>query len=426
MAIFTVATYEPIELQTQFIAYSRDDGYTFTFFEGNPVLDIGSSQFRDPYVIWHEDHWAMVVAYAMEFTIGVFTSPDLKTWTHASNFTHYGLLGLQYECPNLVEVPVDGTDDTMYLLQISINPGAPYGGSISQYFLGDFDGYQFQPRDHATRISDFAKDAYAGQFFGGLPKGQAVSMNWASNWQYTQQVPTGPAEGWRSAMGIPRSISVREVERIGYVEVARPYNLGPILGDVLEQQTMSNGSFVVDFSDVASNALHVYVNVTGLPATANRTGTMNLTFSSPVTGEYLQTATFFGGDAAVAINRGGLRGFENIYFTDKFSQAQLMQDSWTFEAILDRSVYETFLDDGAASSTSVFYPESPLTTLSFGVQGLPAGNMSVDVTVTALKRSWAEYENEQGTVLGNVSTTAANSTYGKAHAKVDYRAAFRL
>lgn len=94
--------------------------YTFTNYTSNPVLRASppSTQFRDPKVLWYEDHWVMVIAYAQEFAIGIFTSPDLKTWTHASNFTNHGLLGLQYECPNLVSMPVRG-EDSMWLMAIS-------------------------------------------------------------------------------------------------------------------------------------------------------------------------------------------------------------------------------------------------------------------------------------------------------------------
>lgn len=99
----------------------------------------------------------MVVAYAQEFAIGFFTSPNLIDWTATSNFSHHGLLGKQYECPNLVEVPINGTDETMFVLAISINPGAPLGGSITEYFIGDFNGTSFLPADGVTRISDFGK-----------------------------------------------------------------------------------------------------------------------------------------------------------------------------------------------------------------------------------------------------------------------------
>ena len=105
MAIYTLNT---PRAQVQEIAYSRDGGYTFARYAGNPVIDAHSTQFRDPKVIWHEEtqRWVMVVAFAQEFAVGFYASLDLKTWTHTSNFTHYGLLGLQYECPNLVRMPV--------------------------------------------------------------------------------------------------------------------------------------------------------------------------------------------------------------------------------------------------------------------------------------------------------------------------------
>jgi beta-fructofuranosidase len=121
VAIYTLAEYPGGQAgpQQQAIAYSYDGGYSFIPYEGNPVIPSSSSQFRDPKVIWYEDHasnhspadlqsisltitqWVLVLAYAQEFTVGIFTSPDLKNWTHASNFSYHGLLGEQYECPNV-------------------------------------------------------------------------------------------------------------------------------------------------------------------------------------------------------------------------------------------------------------------------------------------------------------------------------------
>jgi len=160
VAIFTLA--QPT-IQEQVLAYSTDGGYTFTWYENNPVIPSTSADFRDPKVLWYNDHWVMVVAFSQAFTIGMYTSPDLKTWELASNFSHRGLLGLQYECPNLVEVPVQDPltgavvpGQMMWVMVISINPGAPLGGSVSQFFPGTFDGYSFTPVDGAVRFTDFA------------------------------------------------------------------------------------------------------------------------------------------------------------------------------------------------------------------------------------------------------------------------------
>lgn len=184
MAIYTLNTqYE----QVQNIAYSYDGGYTFMEYANNPVLSLNpaSSQFRDPKVISYGDTWVMVVSYAQDFAIGFFTSPDLKTWTHASNFTHSGLLGLQWECPNLVLMPTTDAHETWWVLVISINPGAPQGGSTTQYFPGYFNGTVFTPVDGAARILDFGKDNYAGQFFYGISgDAEQLFIPWASNWEY--------------------------------------------------------------------------------------------------------------------------------------------------------------------------------------------------------------------------------------------------
>jgi beta-fructofuranosidase len=188
VAIYTLAEY-PGGVQgpqQQAIAYSRDGGYTFEAYANNPVIPSNSTQFRDPKVIWHAptERWVMVLAYAVDLTFGFYTSENLKEWTHASNLSHVGLLGLQYECPNLVQMPLEGSDDPVWLLQLSINPGAPLGGSITEYFPGEFNGTHFVPFDAAARIADFSKDNYAGQFFYGIPGDhRQVSMAWASNWQ---------------------------------------------------------------------------------------------------------------------------------------------------------------------------------------------------------------------------------------------------
>jgi beta-fructofuranosidase len=159
VAIYTLAEYPGGQAgpQQQAIAYSFDNGYTFTPYDGNPVIPSESLQFRDPKVIWVQGQWVMVLAYAQEFTIGIFTSPDLLNWTATSNFSYHGLLGAQYECPNLQEVPVQGSDETAFILAISLNPGAPLGGSITEYFVGEFNGTHFNERDGRVRLSDFGK-----------------------------------------------------------------------------------------------------------------------------------------------------------------------------------------------------------------------------------------------------------------------------
>ncbi|RDW62545.1 hypothetical protein BP5796_10847 [Coleophoma crateriformis] len=399
VAIYTLNTNVS---ETQQLAYSHDGGYTFTKYSGNPVIDIGSSQFRDPKVIWYEDHWVMSIAYARDFVIGIYTSPDLKSWTHASNISHVGFLGLQYECPNLVKIPMDGETEDTYLLIISINPGAPQGGSFTQYFPGTFNGTHFTPFDGAARILDFGKDNYAGQFFydsdAHTPGGEPVFVGWASNWQYTQQVPTGPLEGWRSAMTLPRTARlISNATRIGYDLVTRPYaELAPVKGAQLaHSDSVSNSSMQVNYANLTSGAVYFQVTVTNVPNNTFAMGTLNFTFTASASGETLSGGYFFGGDTPFWVNRGKVRGLDNPFFTDKFSTVYLLPETsntFVLEGVLDRSILELELGGtgarGSELGTLLAYPEARFDALNIASAGVNEG-VSVSAAVWALNSVWS-------------------------------------
>ena len=400
------------------IAYSIDGGYTFTKYANNPVLSVNSTQFRDPKVIWYPatEKWIMVIAYSQDFVIGFYTSPNLKDWTHASNFTRHGLLGLQYECPNLVQIPMvanisveDPLDPSnlvssdMFLLQLSINPGAPLGGSISESFPGTFNGTHFTPVDLATRINDFGKDYYAGQFFYNIPAtSPQVSIAWASNWQYSQVVPTGELEGFRSAMSVPRYNVLANTSRADYTLVSLPFDLSPIYSpntSVASSSSLENSSLLYDYSStIPSGALTFNMTITSIPA-ANVTGTANFTFMSSVTGESIRGGFYLGGDTPFFINRGYIRGFDNPFFTDKVSTNNLINaDTQTFrlQVIIDRDILEVFLDNGLRSATTTFFPEGMLDTLIISSANLSPG-VQVSADVWGLESTWGS----NGTSLGN-------------------------
>ncbi|RGP64441.1 beta-fructofuranosidase [Fusarium longipes] len=409
VAIYTLAS---PTVQNQAIAYSRDGGYTFEPYEGNPVIDSTSNQFRDPKVIRYNDSWIMVVAYPQDFAIGIFESSDLKEWTPTSNFSHHGLLGLQYECPNMISIPYIDQDgerqDDMWLMAISINPGAPLGGSITEYFPGHFNGTHFEAVDGAARIADFGKDNYAGQWFYGLSEEEnPVSIAWASNWQYTQVVPTGD-EGWRSAMSLPRENYLTKAKRVGWKLVSKPYDLSPVLGrELASNDSFGNSTLTVDYSDVESNAIYWEVNVTGIPVTGvSSTASMNFTFSSPITNESIKAGYYFGGDPVYFLDRAGARGFDNIFFTDKTSLASLASSdgSWNTSGVIDRSIFEAFIDSGVDSVTNTFFSTEPLTRMVFSTADLPE-DLKVSISVRALESAWKDLESKDGLVYGNKTSS---------------------
>lgn len=358
----------------------------------------------------------MVVAYAQEFSIGIFTSPNLLNWTHASNFSRHGLLGMQWECPNLVPMPYYTEDgqrkDDMWTMLVSINPGAPAGGSITEYYPGDFNGTHFEPVDSVARISDFGKDNYAGQFFFGVPEEEKpVFMAWASNWQYTQTVPTAQ-EDWRSAMTLPRWSHLTWAERVGWKLVTSPYDMQPIMGETLAyNRSHGNGTLTLDFSDVDSNAIFWEVNVTGLPKRGiPETATVNFTLFSHITAEYVRGGYYFGGDSPFYLDRGGAKGFDNVFFTDKFSTNSLFSNgTWSMSGVMDRSMLEVFINGGMDSATTTFFATQPLTLLVLSTSNLPLGT-EASVRVNALKSSWQDMGSSMdGLVYGNMSRQRMNS-----------------
>jgi beta-fructofuranosidase len=425
--VVAVYTINVPESQTQHIAYSHDDGYSFLKYENNPVLSPGGTnptQFRDPKVIWYEatQRWVMVVAYPVDFKIGLFSSPNLVDWKPESNFSHYGVTGLQYECPNMVELRVESgsnaTNESKYVMLISINPGAPLGGSITQYFVGTFNGTHFDAADSRVRFTDFAKDNYAGQFFYGIsPDEDQITLNWASNWQYTNVVPTAGdqvGDGFRSAMTVPRGHYLKDLPRFGLSLISYPWNIKSIVeSELTSNGSLGNGTVLLEYSGIKSGALYFEANVTGLATASYLAGTLEFTFSSSKSGESISGGTSISsGD--VWLDRGHTDGFSNSFFTDKFSATGLYNEAdgaWRLSGIIDRSIIEIFLNEGEISATSIFFPVQPLDTMSLSVSGLDA-RATASVGVWALKAAWMDQADMNGTVQGNVTKSGHSAARG--------------
>lgn len=191
--------------QRQSIAWSTDGGYTFNKFPGNPVLaDPNERNFRDPKVNWIKDQWVMALACGQ--VIRFYGSKDLKEWYFLSDFgTGYGSHDGVWECPDLMKFNYGGQEK--WVLFVSINPGGPNGGSITQYFVGKFDGKNFKADNLPYPLwVDEGVDNYAGVTFANAPEGRTVFMGWMSNWVYTGQTPT---HAFRNGMTLPRELSLK-------------------------------------------------------------------------------------------------------------------------------------------------------------------------------------------------------------------------
>jgi fructan beta-fructosidase len=195
--------------QAQYVAYSNDRGRTWKSYEKNPVIDLQMADFRDPSVFWDDERnqWLMAVSLPTLHKVRFYSSHDLKSWTLLSDFGPLGDTDGDWECPDLLQIPMEHGKSSIWALKVGLNPGAPQGGSGEQYFLGRFDGKQFSASTEvgAHGWTNYGKDDYCAISFNNLPKkSKPVLIGWMSNWQYAASLPTSP---WRGQMSIPRTLS---------------------------------------------------------------------------------------------------------------------------------------------------------------------------------------------------------------------------
>ncbi len=194
--------------QSQHIAYSLDDGISWTKYAGNPVLDLGKKDFRDPKIFWHapKKYWVMSVMLPVEHIVQYYSSKNLKQWDLLSEFGPAGDTSGVWECPDLTLVPIEGMPGkSKWLLQMSMN------GSM-QYFVGAFDGEKFINETAANKVlrPDYGPDYYAAIAYTQLPQTHLpTAIGWVNNWNYANDIPTTP---WKGAMAIPRNLSVKRIK----------------------------------------------------------------------------------------------------------------------------------------------------------------------------------------------------------------------
>ena len=321
------------ENQTQSIAYSNDNGQTFTKYAGNPVLTSNTPDYRDPHVFWNEDikRWNMIMAEGQH--MDVYSSADLKEWKLESQFgAEYGNHGGVWECPDLMKMKVRGTDQYKWLLLCNINPGGPFGGSATQYFVGQFDGHKFtcESAPEVTKWMDYGKDHYATVTFDNAPDGRRVAMAWMSNWQYANQVPTMQ---FRSANSVPRDLDLYEYEGQTYCGVtpspelaaARPKKATKTLTDACEMVVTLKGNATITLANDKGEQVVMTYDEKSRTFAMDRTKSGQKDFSddfaaltvAPVHGKMLQLRLFIDRSSIEAFDADGKMAMTNLVFPTK-------------------------------------------------------------------------------------------------------------
>lgn len=421
--------------EAQAIAYSYDGGYSFIKYINNPVISLNMHGFRDPKVIWHEKtrKWVMVVSHADAQFIAFYTSTNLTSWTQVSTFWNPAIAGV-FECPQFLPIPFHSSSTPAssispglskhtdyYLLVISLGGGGPSGTSTVKYFPGTFNGTHFTAVDDlATRVMDFGQDFYATAFFYNLHPPvdpNPISISWAVNLNYAGDTPTGPAEGWRSAMSVARTHYLANITSTGYNLISEPYNIAPMYDYLLSSERgLGNGSLVVDYSSLSSGAVSFVLNVTTSTSSASN-ASVEIDFISSSTGESITLAlgllsvSLSSNTSATAasfeMSRANITGWTNGAAFPTFALTNLVPfsskeqdhgdskiETYEIRGIMDRTILETFLNGGVDAGTMIFFPTGRLDTIVLKISGLGG---------------WVDFE-AWGLRSGRCSAIAGNGT----------------
>lgn len=343
------------KFQYQSIAYSLDEGKTWTKYAGNPVLqNPGIVDFRDPKVRWYEPQKKWIMTLATKDRVTFYASPDLKTWSKQSEFGHnLGAHGGVWECPDLLSIDHNGKK--VWVLLVSINPGGPNGGSATQYFVGDFDGKIFKPYSTKTKWMDYGTDNYAGVTFANTGN-RSILMGWMSNWQYAQVVPTAT---WRSAMTIPRLLQLKDVNKELYLSSTPVKELGALNGKRFTEKNRSvKGTY--DLTSKVMNASGLF----RLDLTTQATNDFSIILANEQGNELeigydKATNTYY-----IDRSRSGKIDFEKGFGKRHTAPRLSTNAALSLTLLADVASVELFADDGLTVLTDIFFPDKPMSKLS--------------------------------------------------------------
>jgi fructan beta-fructosidase len=327
--------------QNESIAYSLDNGDSWTKYSANPVVkNPGIRDFRDPKVRWYTPGKKWVMTLATKDHITFYSSTDLKDWQKESEFgLTIGAHGGVWECPDLFPAQLNGK--TYWVLIVNVNPGGPNGGSATQYFIGQFDGHTFTPIDTDTRWADYGPDEYAGITWGNTGK-RNIFLGWMSNWDYATVVPT---EKWRSAMTIPRELSLKQVN--GDILLASE----PVkeLDGIKAGQTLTNIAQIKALPKQYILKLRTAKPEDYAITLSNQAGNKVIIGYDKAMNQYYI-------DRALSGKTNFQKNFAGRFTAPRFA----VSESSDLTLVVDAASVELFADHGLTVMTAIFFPDKPL------------------------------------------------------------------
>lgn len=346
------------EFQTQGIAYSLDNGESWTKYEANPVLgNEGIRDFRDPKVFWHEPTLSWILVLVAGDHAQFYRSDDLISWSFLSEFgKESGAHGGVWECPDLFPLKAPDSGEEKWVLIISINPGAPNDGSGTQYFIGEFDGTNFTSDQKEEKWIDWGTDNYAGITYNNEPNDQRIFIGWMSNWAYARDTPT---REWRSAMTVPRSLSL--IKSGNSYELAN-YPL-PNLETLFEPELKKDLELPAEGSETISFDHYNQAEIRFKTPSRN----FEFFFSNSIGEQLLLTLD---GDQELFLldrSKSGKTDFKEEFgkIIQKSPMAYIPEGEIELRVLMDWSSIEVFINNGQRVLTAQIFPNENYTHLGF-------------------------------------------------------------
>lgn len=364
--------------QMQSLASSTDGGLTFNIYPSNPVLTL-ESEARDPKVFWNDStkEWNMILAHALDHEMLIFTSPDMKSWTLQSSFGKgLGAQGGVWECPDLFELPVAGTDEKKWVLLCNINPDGPFGGSGTQYFVGDFDGKTFKADTDAvgnvsTKWLDYGKDHYATVTWSDAPDGRRVALGWMSNWQYAADVPTMQ---FRSANTLPREMGLfRAPDGEVYASSAPSPELEALRGKLaakVKKTTVGRKARSFALPSENGGICEILMDIE-----ASKAKTVNIGLSNSQGEKVMMQYDPAAATLSFDRTQSGITDFSEGFPAVTVTPTHEASGRIALRIFVDRSSMEVFGNNGEFVMTNLVFPRTPYTTLSVSTEG---GNAKIE------------------------------------------------
>ena len=404
IAFYTSASDEHGQIQC--MAYSNDNGRTYTKYEKNPILTPfdGLKDFRDPKVFWYEpaQKWYMIVS--ADKNMRFYSSTDLKQWEYLSQFGEgYGVQPNQFECPDFIQLPVDGNKDNMkWVMIVNINPGCPFGGSATEYFIGDFDGKEFKcdTDKSVTKWLDFGKDHYATVCFSNTGD-RIIAVPWMSNWQYANVTPI---RQYRGANALPRELSLYTKNGEIYMAANVVKETEALRKSTRNVESLSvEGETVIDsITDGLNSGVELEMDI--VPGKAQTVGFDIMNAKGEKTKIYLDLKA---GRAVMDRTESGLIAFgekaephfkenhdrrktESINYINDFALGTWAPlslcegKSYHLNVFVDKCSVELFVDGGRIAMTNLVFPTEVYNSLRFYTEGGKAEVKNLSIHKLAL------------------------------------------